>query len=282
MRWSFSGRFPGELSVALWAKPPLENKINRIGRKDQIDPRRTIGKASVNSRSVDSRRSLRRILRDTVSVLFVGVSLGSVGLHAQDAIWLAAPGSGVWNTAANWSPNTVPTGSASFGASNTTTITFSDQNTAVGTLQFNALAPAYTFNLTANSFAINGAGIINNSSNAPTFADVGVDTEISFNGASTAGNAIMIANSERLFTNFNQSSTAGNATIFASNGGNVEFFGQSTAGNATIFTSDGSVTYFQAGSTGGQAQLITGAGGTVDLSHLTSPGMTVGSGTGAR
>src|SRR5258705_1193833 len=120
-----------------------------------MDTRRTIGEVPGSSGSVDSRRPARdrlnrasvnygarmiimampivtlaqasrsyvsRMLRDGVLGLLVGVCLGTVAAHAQDATWLATPGSGVWNTAANWTPATVPTGIATFAGSNTTTI----------------------------------------------------------------------------------------------------------------------------------------------------------------
>lgn len=237
-----------------------------------MDTRRTIGNGPGKSGAVGSRSSLPRRLRETVSVLLVGLSLSTIAVHAQDATWLPAPGSGNWNTGANWLPATIPTGTASFFASSTTTITFSPGITTVGALEFNPLAPAYTFNLTGVGLVINGTGIVNNSSNAPTFANAGVRTSLSFNGSSTAGNATIIAITGALVTNFNQSSTAGNATIFDRNGSNVVFADTSKAGNATIFTDSGSFVFFKAGSTGGQARLITDAGGTVDLSLLTSPG----------
>jgi len=46
--------------------------------------------------------------------------------HAGSATWNLNPTSGDWNTASNWTPNTVPnspTDTATFGVSNITTIT---------------------------------------------------------------------------------------------------------------------------------------------------------------
>src|SRR5258708_16637325 len=63
---------------------------------------------------------------------------------AQDATWLATPGSGDFNTAANWTPATVPAGTASFGLSSTTGLSFS-ANTAIGGSTFNPGASAHTF-----------------------------------------------------------------------------------------------------------------------------------------
>ena len=109
--------------------------------------------------------------------------LAAMPARAQDATWSTAPGSSNFNTAANWTPATVPTGTAFFGASNTTSIAFQPfTTTSIGTLQFNPDAPAYSFTTSdgiSTSISITGAGIVNNSSNAPTFI-VGSQANIFF------------------------------------------------------------------------------------------------------
>jgi len=109
--------------------------------------------------------------------------LAALPARAQDTTWLVNPGSGNFNTAANWTPATVPTGTAFFGASNTTSIAFQPfTTTSIGTLQFNPDAPAYSFTTSdgiSTSISITGAGIVNNSSNAPTFI-VGSQANIFF------------------------------------------------------------------------------------------------------
>jgi hypothetical protein len=192
-----------------------------------MDTRRAIGNVPGNSGAVDSRTSLPRRLRETMSVLLVGLSLGTVAVHAQDATWLGTPVSGNWDAAANWSSAEIPTATAIFGPSLITTITFSSATTTIGALQFNVSPSQYFFSPTGVSLVINGAGI-NNAFISPTFTDSGVQTTISFNGASTAGNA----------------------TIFAMNGGNVSFANTSKAGTATIFTDSGAFVLFRGGSTG--------------------------------
>ena len=112
------------------------------------------------------------ILRRGLLLLLVAIHVGAPGAHAQNATWLASPGSGDFAIAANWSPPTVPTNTAIFGASNTTTIGIPQSVTiSVGTLQFNAGAPGYSFTLSApalaTTFDINGTGVVNNSSNSP-------------------------------------------------------------------------------------------------------------------
>ena len=131
------------------------------------------------------------------AAVFVALFATNVAAQAQNAMWSATPGSNIWDTAANWSPATVPTGTASFGPSNTTTIQFlPTAGTSIGTLQFNPGAPAYTFTDFPPFFTsvrITGRGIVNESSNPPTFI-VGNQENLLFLNASTAGNAIIITN----------------------------------------------------------------------------------------
>src|SRR5215469_13276999 len=167
--------------------------------------------------------------------------LAALPARAQDATWSTAPGSSNFNTAANWTPATVPTGTAFFGASNTTSLAFQAFTTpSVGTLQFNPGAPAYSFtteNGFSTSISITGTGIVNNSSNAPTFI-IGSQANIFFRNASTAG-------------------------------------------NATIITTAGGLTAFVDSATGGNARFITTAGGAFDITSLSSGAMTAGSIEGA-
>ncbi len=151
-------------------------------------------------------------------ILLAGVCLGTVASHAQDATWLSNPGSGDWNTDVNWQPATAPTGIATFGASDKTAITFSSPSTTVGTLQFSAGAPAYSFSVIASFSSsilkIPGTGIDNHSSNSPTFSltgnlSLGNSATLNFQGGSTAANSAITNNSGGL-TVFSDTSTAGN------------------------------------------------------------------------
>jgi hypothetical protein len=111
-----------------------------------------------------SSRGRARMLRLAVLVGLIAALLGPLAAPAQNATWLLSPGSGDFDTGTNWTSAAVPTGTAIFDVSNTTTITFSNLFTTVGTLQFNAGAPAYSFNVT-NQLHLTGTGIVNNSSN---------------------------------------------------------------------------------------------------------------------
>jgi hypothetical protein len=48
--------------------------------------------------------------------------LAAMPARAQDATWSTIPGSSDFNTAGNWTPATVPTGTAFFGASTITAL----------------------------------------------------------------------------------------------------------------------------------------------------------------
>jgi autotransporter-associated beta strand protein len=167
--------------------------------------------------------------------------LAATAAQAQNATWLPNPGSGTFNTATNWNPAVVPTNTAIFGASNTTSILFLPfTTTSIGTLQFNPGAPAYSFTTSEplfTSISITGTGIVNGSSNTPTF---------------------IVGNQANLF-----------------------FRNASTAGNATIITNAGGITGFADSATGGNARFITIAGGAFDMSALSTGGMTAGSIEGA-
>src|SRR5215471_245805 len=189
-----------------------------------------------------SRRDLRDLGRTyLLSTVAAAALLAATSARAQDATWLLNPGSGSFNTASNWNPAVVPTNTAFFGASNTTSILFDPfVTTSIATLQFNPGAPAYTFATSSplfTSISITGTGIVNNSSNAPTF---------------------IIGNQANIF-----------------------FRNASSAGNATIITTAGGLTAFVDSATGGNARFITLAGGAFDITSLSSGAMTAGSIEGA-
>jgi hypothetical protein len=141
---------------------------------------------------------------------------------AGNAIWNLDPISGDWNTAANWTPETVPgVGDiATFAASNTTGISVSAY-TAVGGISFAAGGSPFTFTAPpGNVIEIQNRGITNNSAAVQTFIGT-VDDQ---------GNAGAIA-----FTF--STSTVGTNTVFIAearrasfgNTGDVEFINASAA-----------------------------------------------------
>jgi autotransporter-associated beta strand protein len=240
-----------------------------------------------------SRRGLR------IAALLAGVSLSAVSAHAQDATW-NLNGTGDFNTSANWTPATVPTGTAIFGVSNQTNVTFSATTTNINSWTFNAGASSYNFTINPTAtgginffgagIVLNGgtANIINSGTLAFSSGTAGSATinnngglvifTSSFPNSSTAGNATIVNNSvpaaAQFPVQFIGSSTAGNATIINNNP--LTFQQNSTAGNAIINNSS-LIVFFDA-ATGGNAQFINAATGTVDISFLSSNArMTVGS-----
>jgi autotransporter-associated beta strand protein len=223
-------------------------------------------------------RRLRAALL-TSSALALAWMLPATPSHAQDATWLASPGSGDFDTGANWSTATVPTGTAFFGTSSTTGLSFSQNPTTVGGWTFNAGASNYTFT-NGNVLNFTGAGIVINGGSATIISN----SILTFQNSSTAGSATITNNVDGLFffnsstagsaaiTNsgglhFGDTSTAGSASI--TNNLNTTFQNTSTAGNATI-TNNSTLT-FQDSSTAGGAAIINNAGAIVDFSSTNGP-----------
>jgi len=146
------------------------------------------------------RKTILQIILAAVSILTPTVA------QAGSATWDLNPTSGDWNTAANWTPMTVPNGPAdiaTFDLSNSTGVLIS-ANTEVNAITFTPAATnPYTITASAGLvLTLSGAGITNNSGTAQNFI-----------AAPSAGGANAI---RLLFTN---SATAGSATFFAMNGG---------------------------------------------------------------
>jgi autotransporter-associated beta strand protein len=184
------------------------------------------------------------------------------------ATWDLNPSSNDWNTAANWTPMTVPNGAtdtATFALSNFTDVSIS-ANTEVNSIIFTPAANnPYTISATASfTLTISGAGITNNSGIAQHFV--------------TAGGGVLGRFGQLFFTN---SATAGSSIIFTNNAGTfngpfsaglTEFFNTSTAGRATFITTGSIVdtggftngkTLFTDNSTAANGSFINNGGATV-------------------
>jgi hypothetical protein len=84
---------------------------SRRPAKDRVNRANVIRGARIVKLAQASRSYVSRMLCNGVFVLLVGVCIGAVAAHAQNATWLLSPTSGDFDTAANWSPATaVPTG----------------------------------------------------------------------------------------------------------------------------------------------------------------------------
>jgi autotransporter-associated beta strand protein len=189
--------------------------------------------------------------------------LAAMPAYAQDATWLLNPGTANYNTAANWMPATVPTGTALFGATNVPNLTFSAAATSVGGWTFNAGAPAYTFTLGANTLFFNGDGIAINAGSAT----ISTLSSVNFLGPSSAGSAVINTASSGVI-GFNGTSTGGTAVI--NNDGRVSLGDQAGLGSATI-ANTGFVS-FQIQSRGDNATINNGAFGAVSFFDTSTAG----------
>src|SRR6266568_6301366 len=192
------------------------------------------------------------VLVTTAALLLLAVQRHSL---AGSATWATNPTSGDWNTAANWTPPTVPnsqTDVATFGTSNVTDVINSDVIVNLDSLVFNSSASQYTITAMDN-IAFYGTGIVNGSGVMQSF----VAGAFVFNNSSTAGDMVNFSavGGDFFFINtssagsgsfdlssgslqahmfFYDSSTAGDATINASADADIEFLDSSTGGNATL------------------------------------------------
>ncbi len=210
---------------------------------------------------------MRTHLLTTTAVMAL---LAAMPAQAQDANWRLTPVSGDFNTAGNWSPAAVPTGTgtAFFGLSTITNLTFNSgaANSVGGFLFNNAFASDYSFSLAPlSSLTFTGAGISNFAGNGVQITALPLSNLV-FTNNSTAGTAATTITNSGTVT-FAGTSSAGDATI--ANNFRLFFTNTSTAGNATITTN--ALTQFSDNSTGGNAQLITNAGASVIFEFTAGP-----------
>ena len=201
----------------------------------------------VGSRNCEALRLNLGGVRRSLAALCAGLCLiaaGALPVSAQDATWLTTPGSGDFNTDANWNPaNTPGSGdTAFFGGSNTTSLTFS-AFTTIGGWTFNAGAADYDFFTNGVVLTFDGTGIVINGGSAT----ITNNTVLEFDNSSTAGSATITNNSS---LRFHDTSTAGSAAI--TNNFALTFFTTSTAGNAAI-TNNGNLTFGDSSTAGSAA-----------------------------
>ncbi len=113
---------------------------------------------------------------------------------AGSATWSQNPMSTDWNTAENWMPTTVPNSpsdTATFGASDVTTLSINTTAVEVSTIVFNRGAAPFTITVDSGNGIVNlfitGNGIVNNSGVVQSVVGGGQAGVFLSNGA-TAGN----------------------------------------------------------------------------------------------
>jgi hypothetical protein len=236
------------------------------------------------------------------------ILVGAARLNAGSATWDLDPTSSDWNTAANWTPETVPdqnTDVATFDASNITEISVAIEfGFGLDSMVFNPGASAYTFVVDqSSSIGFGGAGVINNSGVSQNFDCL---NNMGFGNNSTAGNDVIYTNKNaglNAWIQFSNSSNAGSATFInegdsadfgsgiiiftdtssAANssitnqegdryGGSTSFLDSSTAAESTITTQSSAVLDFYGSATAGNATLIAD-GGTLIFEESSNGGL---------
>jgi hypothetical protein len=223
---------------------------------------------------------VRKTFLQTILAVAISV-LAPILAHAGSATWELNPGAGDWNTAANWTPITVPNGPAdvaTFALSNTTNVSIS-ANTEVNGITFTAAATnPYTISASFDiTLTISGTGITNNSGIAQHFmTNGGQFGQISFTNNATAGSSTIFTNNHGVndfqggHTFFFDTSTAGSGTFINKNGavgglfqGFTEFFDSTTAGKATIINNGSTMANF--GNGGGTGFLDSSSAGNATI-----------------
>ena len=131
---------------------------------------------------------------------------------ADSATWGTNPLNGDWNTAANWTPKTVPNGTsdiATFGTSNVTDVINSDVIVNLDSMVFNSSASQYTITAIDN-IALYGTGIVNGSAVIQSFVAGHYFSSIT---APLPGNMTNFTTVPAVIFCFNDSSSAGSATF---------------------------------------------------------------------
>lgn len=228
-------------------------------------------------------RDRRGRLRWLRLALLSGISLSAVTAHAQTWVGGNAGDPNEWVESNNWSPATVPTATATFGASATTTVANDNGVVIVGGISFTAAAPTYTIN-GDNTFIINGAGIVNSSVSAQTFNVNPLDNGSalvfqSFATANAGVGSVTYNNFAGGFIVFLNTSNAGNSGTTFTNNGIIQFFDTSAGGSAHI-NNNVQVDFFDS-SSAASATITNAATGTVTFNNSATAGSATINNSGA-
>jgi hypothetical protein len=166
--------------------------------------------------------------------------------RAQDATWLLNPANINLDDGANWSGGTVPTGTATFGATNSPNLQNFGSLT-MGGWSFTAGHPDYSI-MNWGSLSFTGAGL----AQVGGFVILLSDGTIDFSNSSSAGNLSLLYNRSGTL-NFRDSSSAGSGALRNEN--ILRFNDTTTAGTARIVTVPGGSTSFLDNSTAASATL---------------------------
>jgi autotransporter-associated beta strand protein len=159
--------------------------------------------------------------------------------HAQISTWRLNPAAGDnFNTATNWIPVGVPTGTALFGLTNGN-VPLISANTTLNLILFGANAPSYSLGVFGpNTLELIGGGISNLSANHQVVVVLSGGT-LAFGGSSAGNDTIGYSN--RGGTILFNASTAGSANFENQSGGTITFV-NSSAGSSVINNNFGAAT----------------------------------------
>jgi autotransporter-associated beta strand protein len=215
-------------------------------------------------------------------------------VYADSAIWSMSPISNDWNTAANWTPNTVPNGPddvATFGLSHHTGV-FVSTDTEVNEVIFNAGASPFTINAAGDQeLTVSGIGIINDSGIAQNFAFPNFAGIVLTNNAAVGDMTFFTLKgghgkkNNGGFASFSDTASAGVGTFVleppetfdANSGGFVGFGGNSTAGNGTFTLQFDSLLTFDGNSSAANGTFVV-QGGHVEFGLISTDTTTGGNG----
>jgi autotransporter-associated beta strand protein len=152
---------------------------------------------------------------------------------AMAQTWLSSPGSGDWNTAANWNPATIPNDQAAaviFGTSNRNSVSLSS-GVAVASITFNGTT-AYTLDL-SQLMVVHGAGFTNSSG---LTQNITVGNTLDFKNNATAGgsNIAYSVQGAGSVAQFQNDSTLGAAIFTVNSNATLQMIDSSTGGTARI------------------------------------------------
>jgi autotransporter-associated beta strand protein len=216
------------------------------------------------------RQGLRAVARHSLAVLLAGTALGVVSARAQDATWVGnnAGDPNEWIENNNWTPATIPTGTATFTNNGAPTTVDANGIVSVNAVTFTGApnnAPAYTITMN-DIFIVSGTGVSNNSTNTQTINNT-VSAVFQNSSSASAGTAPVTYNNSGGMS-FQGTSTAGNAVIV--NNGDVEFNISSTAGSAQITNS--ATLNFNDNAAAGTAKITNAATGFITFNLNSSAG----------
>jgi autotransporter-associated beta strand protein len=235
----------------------------------------------------EPKRNTHDMTKAIPALLIVGaILIATIRLsQAGSATWDLNPTSGDWNTAVNWTPDTVPNGAldtATFAVSNQTSIIFeSFTDTEVNGIVFQTGASSFTITAVQDdSLTFSGTGVKNNSGVTQNFVTI-FGGHVNFTNEATAGTDVIYTNNadNRIgLIYFSGSATAGASTLINNASSSIAstqtiFDDSSSAGSAMIINAAGTAgapgqTYFQGASTAGNAMIINKGGGNGTLTSF--------------